>query len=493
MLRSGKSRHISKGIPFLGSKFLIVCIIFNLLTLITAMAAYFSSSWIWVVIPSIIALLFTGYVARYSHKPLVTLSLIYSALQKARIGEMHHRVTRTRGLGEVGQVGWDLNDFLDLIETYFKEVNSAFSAVKEKNYKRKALSKGLPGEFARSLESVNQSIEAMQANEAFTEQNRLGTQLHKLNTRNLRENLELSQQDLKEISELMNTIAQSSEKNAENASISQESAVKLSGLLQKITASVILVGRTVEELNEQSEAVTKTLQAITDISDQTSLLALNASIEAARAGEQGRGFAVVADEVKQLSNKTKEAALSIGTTLKGFNEQVGTSLEGARESKELAELILCEVEGFQQRFAEVAEDAGRTLQQVEYIKDLSFASLLKVDHVINKQRDYTVFNQPENVITHDEEPVASRLQDWLDQSAAGKTSHLYGFDEVRENYQQMQKLVAEATALYRKSSAAEREQIVEMMSNAEKLSRVLLNGLNNLVHQRHKQADRIKA
>ena len=489
MFRAAENSHISKGIPFLGSKFLIVCIVFNLLTLLTALAAYFSSSWIWVVIPSILALLFTIYVASYSHKPLMTLSLIYSALQKARIGEMHHRITRTRGLGEVGKVSWDLNDFLDLIETYFKEVNSAFAAVAEKNYSRKALSKGLPGEFAQSLESVNQSIEAMQANDAFTEQNRLGTQLHKLNTLNLRENLELSQQDLKEISELMNAIARSSEKNAENALISQESAVKLGGLLQKITASVILVGRTVEELNEQSEAVTSTLQAITDISDQTSLLALNASIEAARAGEQGRGFAVVADEVKQLSNKTKEAALSIGSTLQGFNKQVGTSLEGARESIELAELIISEVEGFQQRFAEVAEDASQTLQQVEYIKDLSFASLLKVDHVINKQRDYANFNQSESVSNQTEVPIASRLQEWLNQSAATKNSQLQGFDEVRKNYSLMQSQVAEAAALYRQSSAAEREKIVEIMSKAEVQSRALLKGLNHLVHQRYKETN----
>lgn len=485
MFQAAKDPHISKGIPFLGSKFLIVCIIFNLLTLFTAVAAYISSSWVWVIIPSIVALLFTVYVAHYSHKPLVTLSLIYSALQKAGVGEMHHRITRTRGLGEVGKVSWDLNDFLDLIETYFKEVNSAFAAVAEKNYSRKALSKGLPGEFARSLESVNQSIEAMQANDAFTEQNRLGTQLHQLNTRNLRENLELSQQDLKEISELMNAIARSSEKNAENALISQESAVKLGGLLQKITASVILVGRTVEELNEQSEAVTSTLQAITDISDQTSLLALNASIEAARAGEQGRGFAVVADEVKQLSNKTKEAALSIGTTLKGFNEQVGSSLDGARESEELAELILREVEGFQQRFVEVAEDASQTLQQVDYIKDLSFASLLKVDHVINKQRDYAIFNQSDKLLIQDEVVVASRLQDWLSQSATSDIANLSGFAEVKENYSQMQKQVSEATELYRQSSTQEREQLVKIMNIAEQQSDKLLKGLNNLVQQRH--------
>ncbi|GLR64805.1 methyl-accepting chemotaxis protein [Marinospirillum insulare] len=485
MFQAAKSPHVSKGIPFLGSKFLIVCIIFNFLTLVTALAAYFSSSWVWIVVPSVLALLFTVYVARYSHKPLMTLSLIYSALQKARVGEMHHRITRTKGLGEVGQVSWDLNDFLDLIETYFKEVNSAFAAVAEKNYSRKAMPKGLPGEFALSLKSVNQSIQAMQENETFTEQNRLATQLHKLNTHNLRENLQLSQQDLKEISELMNSIAWSSEKNTENALTSQASAAKLGGLLQKITASVILVGNTVEELNQQSEAVTSTLQAITDISDQTSLLALNASIEAARAGEQGRGFAVVADEVKQLSNKTKEAALSIGATLQGFNEQVGTSLEGARESKELAEQIMSEVEGFQQRFAEVAEDASQTLLQVEYIKDLSFASLLKVDHVINKQRNYATFNQSENLTAQTAEAVTSRLHKWLNQSLENNSSSLYGLEQLKENHSLMQQKVAEATALYHQSSAIKHEQLVAIMSEAENLSQDLLKGLSNLVHQRY--------
>ena len=485
MFQTGAGRHVSKGTPFLGSKFLIVCVVFNLLTLGSALIIFFSASWVWALIPPVIALLFTAYVWSYSHRPLVTLSLIYSALQKACTGEMHHRITQTKGLGEVGQVSWNLNDFLDLIEVYFKEVNSAFGAVAKKDYSRKTLPKGMPGEFARSLESVNQSIEAMQANAIFTEQNRLASQLHELNTHNLRTNLELSQQDLKEISELMNNIAYSSEQNAKNALTSHDSAVKLGGLLKRITTSVTLVGGTIEVLNEQSEAVTRTLQAITDISDQTSLLALNASIEAARAGDQGRGFAVVADEVKQLSNKTKEAALSIGSTLQGFNAQVESSLAGARESQQLAELILHEVEGFQQRFAEVAEDAGQTLQQVDYIKDLSFASLLKVDHVINKQRGYAGFNPSENTLTVSESQTASRLQDWLETSQATDAAREPSFNAVYNNYCLMQEQVIEAKKLYQQSNVAKRKEIVAMMASAENYSGHLLSALNNLVLQRH--------
>ena len=481
MYRANLTHHISKGSPFLSVKFLIACVIFNLLTLGAALVAFFSQHWLWISVPPLLAILFSIYAWRYSRKPLITLSLIDVALQKARVGEMHHRITHTRGLGEVGRVSWDLNDFLDLIESYFKEVNSAFTAVSQGDFSRKTLSKGMPGEFARSLDSINQSIEAMQDNVAFTEQNRMSSQLHELNTSNLKDNLQLTQQDLKTISQTMNNIAGSAEKNAENAESSQQSAAELARLLEKITSSVTLVGATVATLNEQSQAVTSTLQAITDISDQTSLLALNASIEAARAGEQGRGFAVVADEVKQLSNKTKQAAQSIHTTLQGFSQQVGHSLEGARESQQLAEQIQREIEGFQQRFAEVAEDAGNTLKQVEHVKDISFASLLKVDHVINKQMVYDGLNATG---AESRQTNSEQLELWMERTATTELGRLPVFDELRQSYQQLQAGLDEALSLYLEASVAGREQIVASMEQAESDSRRLLSAIDRMVEAR---------
>ena len=80
------------------------------------------------------------------------------------------------------------------------------------------------------------------------------------------------------------------------------------------------------KLAEHAGAISQIMGVISDIADQTNLLALNAAIEAARAGEAGRGFAVVADEVRKLAEKTMSSTSDVGNAIGAIQKSVDSSI-----------------------------------------------------------------------------------------------------------------------------------------------------------------------
>ena len=111
--------------------------------------------------------------------------------------------------------------------------------------------------------------------------------------------------------------------NAEDGASIVENALRSIG--QVHTVSLALKDN-MTQLNGHAQAISQIMNVISDIADQTNLLALNAAIEAARAGEAGRGFAVVADEVRKLAEKTMNSTNDVGNAIKAIQESASQSV-----------------------------------------------------------------------------------------------------------------------------------------------------------------------
>ncbi|RME33900.1 MAG: chemotaxis protein [Gammaproteobacteria bacterium] len=313
----------------------------------------------------------------------------------AREGSFTDRVTGVYAMGEIGKAAWDLNAFLDRVEACFHELDTCFERASRQDFVRPALPAGLPGQMKQSIDHANRALEAMKRNHELNQINRLSHSLHELNTENLIPNLKTCQQDMLTVTETLRSVVEIARNNAEAAEESKEGIRQIDDSMLAVADKVTTAAEVIGQVSQSSQQVIESLSIISDIADQTSLLALNASIEAARAGEMGRGFAVVADEVKALSHRTKEAAQEISGILDSFAAQVSQISRQATESVELVEEIRPVVESFRERFETFNRAAQETIGSTTNAQEISFSTLVKVDHIIYKQNAYIAVNNPE--------------------------------------------------------------------------------------------------
>jgi len=105
----------------------------------------------------------------------------------------------------------------------------------------------------------------------------------------------------------------------------------------EISQQMDSIAKLIVLLNEQSQSIGGIISSVTDIAEQSNILAVNASIEAAKAGEHGRGFTVVAEEIRNLAGQSKQSTIKIRNILNDIQKATGTAVLATRQGSVVVE------------------------------------------------------------------------------------------------------------------------------------------------------------
>ncbi len=235
-------------------------------------------------------------------------------------GDLTKRI-KVKSKDELAGLANDTNQLIEGIAVLVRQVSEMAENVSASSEQLLASSE----ETSRTINSIAETSSEIAAGSEQTKDS-MNESISKMNS------LEDASNYLVQQAEQLKISTQDMQKVAEQGGKTVQAS---SNKIMAIEETISNTSQTVEALGKKSNEINTIISTITDIAEQTNLLALNAAIEAARAGEHGKGFAVVADEVRKLAEQSQKAAHGVKDIVKSIQQEVEVIIkqndEGVKE------------------------------------------------------------------------------------------------------------------------------------------------------------------
>ncbi len=195
------------------------------------------------------------------------------------------------------------------------------------------------------------------------------------------------------------TVSDTSQKSVQISQAGERAVIEAKEGMSNINKQMELIAGSIIKLSDQSQAIAEIITTVNDLSEQSNLLAVNASIEAAKAGEHGKGFAVVAQEVRNLAEQSKQSTAQIRLILNDIQKAMNSAvlateqgnnavISGVKQAAQSGSAIRTLADSIAESAQAAAQIFSSVKEQLIGLEQISIA-MLNIKEVMNQNVEST--------------------------------------------------------------------------------------------------------
>lgn len=264
---------------------------------------------------------------------------ITSIAERISVGDLTTKISVSERSDEIGMLMRAFSDMMRLLIEQTKEISAGVNSIAASSTEISSMTSQLAASSSETSSAVAQSTSTVE--------------------------------EIKQIATLATgktrTVADGAQRALLTSELGAKSVEETAAVMRRIKGQMESVAQSIVSLSNQGQAIGEIVSAVSDLADQSNLLAVNASIEAARAGEHGRGFSVVAQEIQSLAEQSKNATSKVRAILADIQKATSGAVMSIEQGNKAVEIGVTQAENSGKAIGELADIMNGAAQAASQI------------------------------------------------------------------------------------------------------------------------------